>query len=1363
MKKGLIIFLSIFGGLVVIGGLVAICLTTGLLGNLFGLKGKSYTAIWKNYDGTVLYTEENVERDAEHIYKGPTPTSDEDDMCIYEFSGWNRELETETVVSKDGSVGRTYTGNIIYTATYRAIEKRYYIYLDTNGDVIETYVGTVNDASSAKYKGDYIPTKESDDPGISYEFRGWNKELDGNTFYYTPRFNTIYATYTVTYQNEDGTVLKTLQAHYLDKISTIKYTGTTPTKEDEGVYHYTFDGWVMNYESDKVLRDTIFTATFTEELTGYQISFDLDGGVTSSSTDPIIVQSLNRSNFFFNLSKDTYRFCGWSYNGVQVFDENGEIINYIELEPQMTFKAIFLQKAKITVVYEIRTPNELIVSYHNLNPKYGTASGTALYDYNSTVNLTANLIDGLTFLGWYTNTNALISNNANCSYEVATSDTTIECRFEYTAHTLTVATSNEAAGLVNVAKHEANVKQTQVNNRYSEEMTLSTSPLTEAEFLGWFDTSSGERLSTEPEYTFAMPNRDLSIIAKWDYYTVKYDLDGGINHANNITHYTSKDTSFTLLSPTREGYTFLGWKMNGQAVEVIDPTTLINYDLTAYWTYYTVSTFINHPSLGNYTMLDGELVTCGESVTLTAQCINNSTFSGWYLDGNLVTEELSYTFEMTAVNQKYEARFVIPEGFENLLFNVIDDNITVIGVIDRSVTSIVVPDSVTTILEGSFSGCSNLEYLSVPFIGKKLHLAHEGRPYSDEFVLGYVFGQNSYTNSVGVLQTHLSGLGEETSETYQLPQSLATVVLRSGNQIYYNAFENCSMIENIYIPDTITLINSFAFRGCTSLSSIEFPSGLTTIENNAFLMCTTLEEVNIPASVNKIENNAFWGCSSLTILHYANEDATLGIGVFSGTHIESAYISPNVASVMERSYLVDLTINGATINANAFSSCSHLETVTFIGVTTIGNSAFFSCNALQKVTINSLEAWCNIAFGNANSNPLFYAHDLYVGDELAVNASIPDTITRINSHAFTGSSIKSLFIPNSVTEIGLNILAYCTNIETLSVPFIGYERGTVENTSSHRNLGFFFNTANYGNTQQYTASNTYNWILYDIPETLTTVYVTDTTFIPAYAFQNCNNIQRVTLCDSVTSIGSSAFEECWSMMHFAVPASLTTIGEDAFCGCIRLVELYNKSSLSFTMGSTNKGSIAYYVENIITNIENSKLSTSEDGFVTYDGEILINYIGKEANISAPDTITELRDYAFYNNKVVKNVVLPDSILNMGTYVFNGCSNLESVNLPSDLEEIPDYTFNLCENLTHIYNLLNITTIGNNALAYVNIETISFNKALCSIGDGAFACAKTKTIYYSGTTAEWNAIHKSANWNNASYISRIICSNDDIYI
>ena len=174
---------------------------------------------------------------------------------------------------------------------------------------------------------------------------------------------------------------------------------------------------------------------------------------------------------------------------------------------------------------------------------------------------------------------------------------------------------------------------------------------------------------------------------------------------------------------------------------------------------------------------------------------------------------------------------------------------------DMSVlASITIPNSVTSIGGGAFSGCSSLTSVTIP---------------------------NSVTSIGG---TAFSGCSSLTSIT--LPDSI--------KNIKYWTFESCSSLTSITIPNSVTYIDYNAFRGCSSLTSVTIGESVSEIGNSAFENCTSLTSITIGESVSKIGYSAFSGCSSLTSITIPNSIRSIGDWAFrdcsSLTYIELLYI-----------------------------------------------------------------------------------------------------------------------------------------------------------------------------------------------------------------------------------------------------------------------------------------------------------------------------------------------------------------------------------------------------------------------------------------------------------------------------------------
>jgi hypothetical protein len=124
------------------------------------------------------------------------------------------------------------------------------------------------------------------------------------------------------------------------------------------------------------------------------------------------------------------------------------------------------------------------------------------------------------------------------------------------------------------------------------------------------------------------------------------------------------------------------------------------------------------------------------------------------------------------------------------------------------------------------------------------------------------------------------------------------------------------------------------------------------------------------------------------------------------------------------------------IGNEAFKDTTITSIVIPDSVTAIGNYAFDDCDRLTSVCYTGdVAGWCNISFGNSSANPLYYAKNLYLNNELVTKLEIPNTITEIKDYAFYNcDSLTSVVIPDSVTSIGDYAFENCSSLTSIEIP-----------------------------------------------------------------------------------------------------------------------------------------------------------------------------------------------------------------------------------------------------------------------------------------------------------------------------------------
>lgn len=398
----------------------------------------------------------------------------------------------------------------------------------------------------------------------------------------------------------------------------------------------------------------------------------------------------------------------------------------------------------------------------------------------------------------------------------------------------------------------------------------------------------------------------------------------------------------------------------------------------------------------------------------------------------------------------------------------------------KKLSSIVLPESLESLKEYTFSHCESLTSITIP---KQITEIKE-----------YTFWNCKSLTSIE-LSSNITSIGKMAF----LGAGLTSITIpNSVTSIGHFAFSNCEKLKTVTLPTNIEKLESNIFKNCIFLSSITIPNRVKTIEDSAFYN-TGLTSVIIPEGVQQIEKSAFGSCKKLTtatIPKGVRNDKELSGAIFSDCEaFETLYLGsflPNKEDSVKKVILMD----GVTyIPTEAFYYWESLESISIPkGVINIGQSAFEGCESLASI-------------------------------------SIPKGVTNIGKDAFQRCiSLKTVTIPEGVKRIGAGAFNYCKNLVTATIP-----KGV--NNEKETFGSIFYGCENlqtlYLNSFLPNSENNVRKVV--LPE--------DITYIPKEAFYLWSSLTTISIPRRVNRIGEDAFLGCWKLTSITLEAETPPVLE----------------------------------------------------------------------------------------------------------------------------------------------------------------------------------------------------------------------------
>ena len=426
----------------------------------------------------------------------------------------------------------------------------------------------------------------------------------------------------------------------------------------------------------------------------------------------------------------------------------------------------------------------------------------------------------------------------------------------------------------------------------------------------------------------------------------------------------------------------------------------------------------------------------------------------------------------------------------------------------HKLTSVTMADNITSIEEGAFQNCVNLQ--SAKISNRTTYV-----------------GVNAFADCRNMTSLTLSRYLEE---------------IRDG------AFLNCEKVGQVALYDRLKKIGNQAFAGCKSLSSIDIPNSTISVGNSAFSNCSALSNVKFGTGVEKIGESAFENCTGLKSIVLPSQLATIDVATFQGCSILSS-----------------ITFGSAvqTISDKAFYGCKGIMSLTIpSSVTEIGESAFGGCDGINTLTFADSSERLRYGSGNFTTSPIerltlgrtlqYTSNNSGAFSELSrevcslKRVEITSTVVSLPEAIFRGcKALSNVTVASGLQEVGRRAFESCEALTSLQLP------STVERILSDAFAKCYY-LADFTLPSKVTVieSGSFSYC-----RRLTSVDLSNVTEIKASGFQECDQLADVKMSANLKVIGQNAFATCINLRSITIPENVQSIGRGAFFGTERLDEV----------------------------------------------------------------------------------------------------------------------------------------------------------------------------------------------------------------
>lgn len=624
-----------------------------------------------------------------------------------------------------------------------------------------------------------------------------------------------------------------------------------------------------------------------------------------------------------------------------------------------------------------------------------------------------------------------------------------------------------------------------------------------------------------------------------------------------------------------------------------------------------------------------------------------------------------------------------------------------------SLETLVLSEGYTSIASDALKGCSSLKNLSLP--STFCNFRTESMKYSPKMENITFDEGNSYYKMVD----HVIYNNDMSHLVYYMPTKEDTSfdVPENVKVIYDYAFYNSQNLQKVKMPAGLTLLSdcafgnskalkyvdmsqvdfkdifNYTFENCTQLDSISLPESIEIIREGAFKNCSNLTDINLHKQIKSIGNEVFKGCKSLKNVSFKSDDIKLGERAFQDC-VKLDSIAMNVSRIY--------------FNDSVFVGCNDLRAIKILcGIDNIynyENSYLLPIDENGNVTENNRILYVSNAFLDEYKNHPYYSKASKI---LKINASSNKKVIE-----FEDPEVNKICTINwDFDEDGFFTMEDAAMVSSLD--------GAFKNNEVIKSFNEFKYFTGLETLERGEFENCLNLESITLPENFK--------FLPSEFFSNCKNLKNVVLPDGLLLISDNAFFECNNLKEISLPQTVQSIEFAAFGGTI-IESFVLPRDLKNLDGNVFIGN--EFLRNVTIDEGNNNFVKKDGVIYTSSMDKLVWYPPYLTNIefAIKEGVTDINTAAFASNNVIRKITMPSTMKSAGLLSFAMCFNLEEVVfndqfeqlgsfafaydaaikkviLPESLTRIHEGTFGMCQNLSEVKLGNNTEYIGEAAFAY----------------------------------------------------------------